>query len=278
MAERAMPWICVTCGVQHAPSPKPPDACAICLDERQYVPLAGQRWTTLEEMERSGYRNVVQELEPGLVAIRTERAFAIGQQAYLVRTSAGNVLWDCISFLDDTTIAEVNRLGGISAIAISHPHFYDSCVEWAQAFDAPIHLPAADRGWVMRPDPAIRHFEEDEIEPVEGTRLVRVGGHFHGSTVLHWRAGADGGGALLTGDSIATVGDPASVTIMYSYPNRIPLSGAEVRDVADRALRHRFDRLYAGWEGDVIMSGAPDAIRRSVERYAGMVEGTWPRS
>ena len=278
MAGEAVPWICVACGVQHAPSPKPRDDCPICLDERQYVPLDGQRWTTLEEMRRSGYRNVLEELEPGLVAIRTERAFAIGQQAYLVRTPAGNVLWDCISFLDDNTIAEVNGFGGISAIAISHPHFYDSCIEWAHAFDAPIHLPAGDRRWVMRPDPAIRHFEEDEIEPVEGTRLIRVGGHFHGSTVLLWTAGADGGGVLLTGDSIATVGDPTSVTIMYSYPNRIPLSAAEVHDVADRALRHRFDRLYAGWEGDVIMSGAPEAIRRSVERYAGMVEGTWPRS
>jgi hypothetical protein len=278
MAEPEALWICVTCGVQHAPSPKPPDACAICLDERQYVPLDGQRWTTLDEMRRSGYRNVLEELEPGLVAIRTEQAFAIGQQAYLVRTPAGNVLWDCISFLDHDTIAEVNQLGGISAIAISHPHFYDSCVEWAHAFDSPIHLPKADRRWVMRPDSAIRHFEEDEIEPVEGTRLIRVGGHFRGSTVLLWRAGADGGGALLTGDSIATVGDPSSITIMYSYPNRIPLSAAEVRDVADRALRHRFERLYAGWEGDVIMSDAQDAIRRSVERYAGMVEGTWPRS
>jgi hypothetical protein len=87
----------------------------------------------------------------------------------------------------------------------------------------------------MRPDSAIRHFEEDEIEPAEGTQLIRVGGHFHGSTVLLWRAGADGGGALLTGDSIAAVGDPASITIMYSYPNRIPLWAAEVRDVADRA-------------------------------------------
>jgi hypothetical protein len=278
MAEPEALWICVSCGVQHAPSPKPPDACAICLDERQYVPLDGQRWTTLDEMRRSGYRNVLEELEPGLVAIRTEQAFAIGQQAYLVQTPAGNVLWDCISFLDHDTIAEVNQLGGISAIAISHPHFYDSCVEWAHAFDAPIHLPKADRRWVMRPDSAIRHFEEDEIEPVEGTRLIRVGGHFRGSTVLLWGAGADGGGALLTGDSIATVGDPSSITIMYSYPNRIPLSAAEVRDVADRALRHHFERLYAGWEGDVIMSDAPDAIRRSVERYAGMVEGTWPRS
>lgn len=60
-------------------------------------------------------------------------------------------------------------------------------------------------------------------------------------------------------------------------PNSIPLSVGEVRDVADRALMNPFERLYAGWDGDVIPSGAPDAIRRSVERYAGMVEGTWPR-
>lgn len=275
--EREPAWICVTCGVQHTPSPEPPEACAICQDERQYVPLDGQRWTTLEGLRRDGHRNVLEELEPGLVAIRTEPSVAIGQQAYLVRTPAGNVLWDCLSVLDDATVDEVNRLGGVAAIAISHPHFYDSCVEWAHAFDAPIHLPAADRRWVMRPDPAIRHFDEDEIEPVEGTTLVRVGGHFRGSTVLLWKGGADRKGALLTGDSIATVGDPASVTVMYSYPNRIPLSAAEVRDVGERALRHRFDRLYAGWKGDVIASGASEAIRRSVERYAAMVEGTWPR-
>jgi hypothetical protein len=275
--KRQPAWICVTCGVQHAPNPAPPASCAICEDERQYVPLEGQRWTTLDELSRE-HRNVFEEQEPGLVAIRTTPSFAIGQQAYLVRTPAGNVLWDCISYIDDETIDEVKQLGGIDAIAISHPHFYDSCVEWANAFGAPIHLPAADRKWVMRPDAAFEHFERDEIEPVEGTRLIRVGGHFHGSAVLLWEAGAEGKGALLTGDSIATVGDPNSVTIMYSYPNRIPLSADEVRDVAERALRHPFDRLYAGWKGDVIASDAPDAIRRSVERYAGMVEGTWERS
>lgn len=129
----------------------------------------------------------------------------------------------------------------------------------------------------MRPDPAIVHFDDDEIEPLEGTRLIRVGGHFRGSTVLLWENGADGKGALLTGDSIATVGDPYSVTIMYSYPNRILLSANEVRDVGERALRHPFDRLYAGWKGDVIPTNAADVIRRSVERYAAMVEGTWPR-
>jgi glyoxylase-like metal-dependent hydrolase (beta-lactamase superfamily II) len=255
----------------------PRTSCAICDDERQYVPASGQRWTSLEELRAEGRRNVLEPLEPGLTQIRTEPSFAIGQQAYLVQTPAGNVLWDCISFIDDETIAAVRELGGIDAIAISHPHFYSSCVEWARAFDATIWLPAPDREWVMRPDPSIRHFGEESVSLVDGVRLVRVGGHFHGSTVVLWEAGSDGRGALLTGDSIGTVRDPRSVYIMYSYPNGIPLSAAEVRDVGARILALRFDRLYAGWDGDVIQAGAHEAVERSLERYAAMAEGTWPR-
>jgi hypothetical protein len=227
-------------------------------------------------MRDEGYRNTLQQLEPDVVGIRTEPQFAIGQQAILVRGTAGNVLWDCVSYIDDETVTAVRELGGISAIGISHPHFYASCVEWAKAFGASIYLPAEDRAFVMRPDPTIRFFEED-VEPVAGARLVRVGGHFHGSTVLLSPEGADGRGILLTGDTVSVVADPGSVSIMYSYPNRIPLSAAEVRAVADRVLRLEFDRLYGGWRGDVLRSGAKEAIRRSVDRYVGMLEGTWPR-
>ena len=270
-------YVCVTCGVQHAPSPEPPSSCPICEDERQYVRRGGQRWTTLEEM-RGGHRNRLIELEPDLRRVDTEPAFAIGQSAYLIRTPDGNVLWDCVSYLDDITVEEFRALGGISAIAISHPHFYASCVEWSRAFgDAPIFLPAADRDFVMRPSPAIVHFEGDEVRPVPDVRLVRVGGHFRGSTVLLWPAGAEGRGALLTGDSVAVVADHRWVSFLYSYPNRIPLSTAEVRDVADRVLALEFDRLYAGWPGDVVAEGARDAVKRSADRYVGMVEGTWPR-
>jgi glyoxylase-like metal-dependent hydrolase (beta-lactamase superfamily II) len=271
-------WICATCGVQHPPSLEPPLSCAICDDERQYVPAGGQRWTSLAALETEGRRNVLEPLEPGLTQIRTEPSFAIGQQAYLVQTPAGNVLWDCVSYLDDATVSAVRALGGVAAIAISHPHFYSSCVEWAHAFGATVWLPAADRGWVMRPDPSIRHVEEDSVSPVEGVRLVRVGGHFRGSTVLLWPAGGEGRGVLLTGDTIATVADPRSVSIMYSYPNRIPLSAREVRDVGSRVLALEFDRLYAGWDGDVISAGAHEVVERSFERYARIVEGSWPRA
>src|SRR5436309_2780172 len=137
------PYICVTCGVQFGPSDGPPPNCAICEDERQYVGWDGQRWTTLEDM-RGRYRNELVELEPGLHRVSTAPSFAIGQSAHLVRTPQGNVLWDCLSYLDNETVAAVHELGGIAAIAISHPHFYASCIEWSRAFDdAPIYLPVA---------------------------------------------------------------------------------------------------------------------------------------
>jgi hypothetical protein len=225
-------------------------------------------------MQDDGYLNTFQHLERDLVSIQTEPEFAIGQHALLVRSANGNMLWDCLAYIDDETIDAVNRLGGISAIAISHPHFYGSCVEWAKAFGATIHLPAVDSAFVLREDPSIRHFDEETIEPIPGLSVVTVGGHFHGSAVLLWRDGADHRGALLTGDSVAVAADRRSVAIMYSYPNRIPLSAAEVQDVADHVLSLRFDRVYAGWRGDVIPFDAKAAIRYSVDRYVGMLEGT----
>src|SRR6478735_4767450 len=91
-------FICVTCGTQFDATVGPPPDCPICLDERQYVGADGQEWTTLEEMRRGDWRNEIREQDPGLVGIGTEPKFAIGQRALLVRSPAGNILWDCISF------------------------------------------------------------------------------------------------------------------------------------------------------------------------------------
>ena len=98
--------------------------------------------------------NGFREYDTGLIGIGA--GFAIGQRALLVRTDGGNLLWDCVATLDAATVTLIKALGGIKAIAISHPHFYTTMVEWARAFDCPIHLNAADRDWVMRPDPAIQ--------------------------------------------------------------------------------------------------------------------------
>src|SRR4051812_4174783 len=115
-------FICVACGTQFADAEAPPPSCPICEDPRQYVPPGGQRWTTLGEL-RGGHRNDVRD-DGGLVGVGTTPHFAIGQRALLVPHGEANVLWDCVTLLDDVTADEVERRGGLAAIAISHPHFY----------------------------------------------------------------------------------------------------------------------------------------------------------
>jgi hypothetical protein len=115
-------FICVACGTQYLPSAEPPVRCAICSDPRQFIGLDGQQWITLEELRR-GHSNRFLTEEPGVHSIFTEPAFGIGERAFLIRTPTGNVLWDCIALIDQPSIEEIRRMGGIAAIAISHPHY-----------------------------------------------------------------------------------------------------------------------------------------------------------
>jgi hypothetical protein len=263
--------ICITCGVQSG-AVEPPDTCPVCADERQFVGWDGQRWTGLDELRR-GHRNVFRDEDVGLVGIGSEPRVGIGQRAVLVKSEYGNILWDCISLIDDQTVAEIEARGGLAAIAISHPHFYASMVEWSRAFGGvPVYLDAADRAWVMRSDPALVLFEDDHLEIAPDMTLIRCGGHFSGSTVLHWAAGAAGRGALLTGDTIQVALDRRFVSFMRSFPNLIPLSAPAVRRIVAAVEPFAFERLVAGWFGRVVWSDAKAAVRRSAERYIRALE------
>jgi glyoxylase-like metal-dependent hydrolase (beta-lactamase superfamily II) len=266
-------WICITCGTQYPASEKAPQGCPICLDERQYVRHEGQAWTTMAAMQQEGFHNSTRPLEAGLIGIGTEPDFAIAQRAMLVQTEKGNVLWECLSYLDDETVAAVQQLGGIAAIAISHPHFYSSMVDWAERFDVPIYLHDANRQWVMRPDERITFWSGETYPLFDGVTLVLLGGHFPGSTVLHWSGAADGKGVLLTGDTISVVPDWRWVSFMWSYPNLIPLPASEVRQICERILPYDFDRIYSSWYDRVLLSDARNAVKRSAERYIRALEG-----
>lgn len=260
------PFICATCGTQHAPSDVAPAGCAICLDERQYVGVRGQRWTTMAALGAS-HMNAWRAHEPGLLGIGTVPGFAIGQRALLILRPEGNILWDCISLLDDATMALVRGLGGISAVAISHPHYYASMVEWARAFECPVWLHAADRAHVMRPDPALRFWEGAVHALGDGITLVNAPGHFDGGAMLHWRDGAGGRGALLTGDIIQLLPDRGRVSFMRSYPNLIPLPARTVSAIEASVAPFAFDRLYGAWWDRVMPTGGKAAIAVSAERY-----------
>ncbi|MFE5307048.1 hydrolase [Isoptericola sp. NPDC056605] len=271
-------WICRTCAVEHSTRP---EVCAICADERQWVPVTGQAWTTLDELAAEGLAVEVAELEPDLLALHATPHVGIGQQAKVVRTDAGALLWDPLGFVDDVGVAAVvsAAAGGDVVIAASHPHMFGVQVEWSRRLaaatgrDVPVLVSEADAGWVARPDAVIETWSPDasgEREVLPGVVLSQPGGHFPGSAVVHW-TGADGRGVLLSGDTIFANPD-RTASFMRSYPNRIPLSGAVVTRVAEHVARRPFDRLYNNFDG-VIPADARDVVLRSAERHAAWARG-----
>ncbi|SMY11220.1 hydrolase [Brevibacterium jeotgali] len=273
--------LCATCGVEAA-DPLPP-VCPICDDERQFVPVDGQAWTTVGELADSGRSIEVREAEPGLHSLRTQPRTGIGQTCYLATASgagspasdgAGGLLFDVPPFIDDAAIEAVSARGGVGAIVASHPHMYGLQLEWSRAFDdAPIFVSRKDADWVQRYGSAIELFDE-EAEPLSGIRVRQVGGHFPGSCVALWRAPGDGALVMLGSDSVSPVARDGWVTFMRSFPNYLPLSAQAVRMIAARVADLDVERIYGSF-GQRLMHGGARAIAESADRYAAWVSGAY---
>jgi hypothetical protein len=262
--------ICITCGTQYEAAQA--SVCPVCDDERQWVRWEGQAWTDLAALAASHTMRIADD--HGVLGLDVVPAFAIGQRALLVETPAGNLLWDCVALLNAEAIAAIRDRGGLAGIAISHPHYYTTMLDWSAAFGGvPIHLHAADRQWVMRPDTAIRFWDGETSAVGDGLTLVRCGGHFEGGTVLHWHGGAGGRGALLTGNIIQVVADREHVSFMYSYPNHVPLSAAAVGRIVRAVEPLGYDRVYGAFWDAVIGRDGKAAVARSADRYLRAISG-----
>lgn len=190
-----------------------------------------QAWTTLRDMQVAKKHKNVFKHDPyhsGVISIWTEPKVAIGQRAFLLCTEVGNVMWDCITYIDDETIKRVRDLGGISAIVISHPHYYSTAQHWGETFGCRVYISAEDERWLMRKGEAHSLWAEPRLELLGGRFVaVKVGGHFPGSSVMLWRSERK----LFVADSIQVVPsgvyhvdrlpDTASFTFMWSYPNMV---------------------------------------------------------
>ncbi|KAL2009922.1 hypothetical protein VTN00DRAFT_5729 [Thermoascus crustaceus] len=271
--------ICSTCGSQHAVTTGL-SSCKICDDPRQYLPAHGQSWTTLRKLQDSKqYRNefVIDKLahQSGnknllLVSIYTVPKLAIGQRALLCCTPRGNILWDCLTYIDDETVAKINDLGGVSAIVISHPHYFTTCLHWAEAFGCKVYLSSEDGEWIMRRgDPArqalwtgnrlplLGPVGNDENKNEDGADFVAIktGGHFPGSSVLWWKETRK----LMVADTIMVVPSgvyhidrlpgTVSFSFMWSYPNFIPLPPDEVHNIWKAIRDTDFEDAHGAFVG-----------------------------
>jgi len=259
-------FICATCGTQYGDRTDPPDACAICSDDRQYVGWSGQHWTTLQALQAT--HTVRLEVDDDLLGVGIAPGFGIPQRSLVLPTSAGNILWEATSLVTADAVAELEAHGGISMIVISHPHFYASMVEWSEAFGGvPIVLHANDREWIARPSERIELWEGDVHPLTDGVTLYRCPGHFPGSTVLHSEVGPSGRPILLAGDALHVAQDRRHVSFMYSVPNHVPSHPDDVAEIRRRLYGVDFDDLYGFTWGLNVIGGARACVDESFERY-----------
>ncbi|KAF4463442.1 metallo-beta-lactamase family [Fusarium albosuccineum] len=267
--------VCGTCGVQY--DTQSVSSCRICDDPRQYVPPTGQWWATLGELRDSAkYKNVFEKdkFDSRVISVQTEPAVAIGQRAFLLCSDAGNVLWDCITYIDDATVDHINGLGGIQAIVISHPHYFSTALHWAEAFNCKVYISAEDEEWVMRKGPAHVFWKDREMSLLDGGFVaVKVAGHFPGSSVLLWRATRK----LFIADSILVVPSgvyhedrptgTASFTFMWSYPNMIPLPPDDVHNIWKAVSKLDFEDAHSAFATRNARGRAKERMLESAQLY-----------
>ncbi|KAK9797021.1 hypothetical protein WJX73_007575 [Symbiochloris irregularis] len=224
-------------------------------------------------MVEEGYHSTIKEEAPNVWSFGIEPKFGIGQRSWVLQSGKGAVMWDCVPLLDEKAVQKIRELGGLQAITASHPHFFSAMVDWAELFDTKIFLPETARPWAdqCRNDARITFWPGNKHELADRVTILRLGGHFRSSSVLHWD-NPDLGGALFTGDTVFATPDPRWVSWMYSFPELLPLPAREVARIRDALKPWKFQRLYAAFTS--IEQDADEVVQRSAGRYIAHVSGT----
>ncbi|KAI0837095.1 beta-lactamase-like protein [Hypoxylon sp. FL0890] len=284
--KRTGSWlVCTACGTQFPTADRQEvKTCFICDDPRQFTPPTGQAFTTLDEL-RSNAKNTWTPFDGDerFISIFTEPKVAIGQRAILIKTPKGNVLWDCITLIDDETISKIKSLDGLKAIVISHPHYYTTHVEWARAFNCPVYLAAEDKQWTTQTSAHQIFVKETELDlhidgSSSGVKVLKLGGHFPGSFVTLYD------GHLVIADTLVTT--PAglgswdtdavgtarsrpqgmnSYSFMWSIPNMIPLAPDELQRMWSILKEYDFSSSHGAFIKTDIVKTVPEMKRRVLE-------------
>ncbi|KAI1053763.1 hypothetical protein LB507_007438 [Fusarium sp. FIESC RH6] len=276
--------VCDACGT-HFPTTSL-KTCFICDDPRQFVPPTGQSFSTLASLKKK-HRNEFTPCatDPDITFITSTPKLGIGQRAILIKTPKGNILWDCITLLDDETVKKIEDMGGLRAIVISHPHFYSAHVQWGRAFGCPVYLASEDMIWTT--------FSSSEQVPLTdtttpildtGATAIKLGGHFPGSMVLHYN------NRLFIADTLMTtasgVGDWSvdasgaertrpeglnSYSFLWSIPNFIPLGVEEMVRMWKILKEWEFERTFGGFMGMDVRDNAKERVWESMKIQAGFI-------
>ncbi|KAF4449738.1 hypothetical protein F53441_7033 [Fusarium austroafricanum] len=280
--------VCDTCGTQFPTTDRSAlKTCYVCDDPRQFVPPSGQSFSTLGELKKK-HKNEWTSCpsDPNITFICSTPKLAIGQRAILIKTPKGNILWDCITLLDDETITRIKYEGGLKAIVISHPHFYSTHVQWARAFACPVYIASDDKHWT-----ALSSSHQVLIDNIEtaiqdtDAKAIKLGGHFPGSLVLHYNSRLFIADTLMTTasgvgnwsvDATGAARDRPvglnSFSFLWSIPNFIPLSTQEMARMWRVLKGYEFRATHGGFMGmDIEADDVKERVLESMRIQAGSI-------
>ena len=254
--------ICKACGTEYDSKEIKNNHCIICDDDRQYIPEGGQAWTTHHELIK--FRSVqIKCVYNNLYELTILPSFAIGQRAFLILSESGNILWDCIPLLDESTIAFINSKGGLKGIAISHPHYYSNMQTWASTFNCHVYIHEKDKEWTPKNE-AINLWNGEEKFLWDEIKIINTGGHFPGACILHVPFLSEGG-TVFCGDSLFISRSKRHIAIMYSYPNQIPVPVSEIKRIRLLVEKYQFDSLYGAFSFQNLTSEVKNILEKSMD-------------
>ncbi|SPO44518.1 uncharacterized protein PSANT_02203 [Moesziomyces antarcticus] len=294
--------ICTTCGNQYS-SVQGPQECPVCYDDRQYPCPTGQAYTSPRKLAaKTSFELVPEPEDERIIRIKLEPPVAIGQTPFILLTAQGVVVWDCCGFVSVDLMRRIQQqspTGKVLAIFTSHPHFFGTSLTWAKLLDCKIFISKPDRLWYQRglesarphPDVAARKNFVVEVDQdtftlphLPSITLVRCGGHFPGSNVLHWDRDADApqeqarrGAAVLCADTFMVMPDRKRFTFAYSFPNNIPLPPHDVEHIWTQMRSFNWSATYGGWPGRHILTDSRATLLRCARYYVKM-EGHSPQA
>ncbi len=178
--------------------------------------------------------------------------------------------------IDEATIARVNDLGGLRAIAISHPHYYTTMIEWSRAFDnVPILLHEADRPWVMRPDSCIEYWSggRRDSSRARADSLERA---LRRVSSLSLACGC-GGPRRSTRAAINRRSHESRDRQLYvELSELLPLGSTAVQQIVASLEPLAYDRLYGAFAArghGVVKQNAKQIVARSAVRVLELMRG-----
>ncbi|BBN04693.1 hypothetical protein MPTK1_3g06910 [Marchantia polymorpha subsp. ruderalis] len=260
--------VCGHCGTMFGVGKARGD-CVICTDDRQLGLLPwGQSWGTYSQLRRLEAPLLLRNAERDLVEISytTKR-----QRCFLILNPLGNILWGSTTFLDDAAIVTIKKLGGIRAIAVSHPHELFGYAKWAVTFQCPVYIHERDKNLVVHNTEFIETWDGEELALCSQIKLIRLGGHYDGGAILHWTNNGldqDGKGVILCADMLQVGEDGQTVSSMRSYHNFIPISESDVQRIIWKLLSVEYERLYASGNIRDLPVNAKVLTNLSLEKYA----------